>query len=56
MSQFPAGPWKKGAKRVEIKGLDDKRQINAVFEATITGEFLQSSLYTKVKVLGVTQK
>ena len=31
---------KGGAKSIEIKGLDDKRQITAVFGGTLTGEFL----------------
>ena len=31
---------KKGAKSIEIKGLDNKRQITAVFGGTPTGEFL----------------
>jgi hypothetical protein len=31
---------KKGAKRVEIAGVDDKRQITAVFIATAVGDFL----------------
>ena len=35
---------KEGAKRVKIKDLDDKRQITAVFGATITGEFLPVQL------------
>ena len=36
---------KEGAKHVEIKGLDDKRQITAaVFGGTITGEFLPLQL------------
>ena len=42
----PVSSWtmeKKGAKRVEIAGVDDKRQITAVFAATAVGEFCQSS-------------
>jgi len=35
---------KEGTKPVEIKGLDDKRQITAVFVGTITGEFLPLQL------------
>ena len=35
---------KEGAKHVKIKGLDDKRQITAVFGGTITGEFLPLQL------------
>ena len=46
---------KEGAKCIKIKGLDDKRQITAVFGGTLTGEFLpiQYSLYTRVVLLGV---
>ena len=39
----PVSSWmmeKRGAKRVEIAGVDDKRQITAVFAATPIGEFL----------------
>ena len=32
---------KKGAKRVKIAGVEDKRQITAVFAATAVGDFLQ---------------
>ena len=35
---------KEGAKCIEIKGLDDKRQITAVFGGTLTGEFLPIQL------------
>ena len=35
---------KKGAKRVEIAGVDDKCQIMAVFAATAVGEFLPVQL------------
>ncbi len=31
---------KDGSKRVEIAGIDDKRQITAVFAGTMAGEFL----------------
>ena len=47
LNYVPVSSWtmeKEGAKRVEIKGLDDKRQITAVFGATITGEFLPVQL------------
>ena len=43
----PVSSWmmeKKGAKRVEIAGVDDKRQITAVFAATAVGEFLPIQL------------
>ena len=39
----PVSSWtmeQKGAKRVEVAGVDDKRQITAVFAATLVGEFL----------------
>ena len=35
---------KERAKRIEIKGLDDKRQFMAVFGGTLTGEFLPIQL------------
>ena len=47
LNYVPVSSWtmeKQGAKRVEINGLDDKRQITAVFGATITGEFLPVQL------------
>ena len=43
LNYVPVSNWtmeKEGAKRVEIKGLDDKRQITAMFGGTLTGEFL----------------
>ena len=43
----PVSSWtmeKRGAKRVEIAGVDDKRQITAVFVATAVGEFLPIQL------------
>jgi len=39
----PVSSWtmaKEGSNRVEIAGIDDKRQITAVFGATMTGDFL----------------
>ena len=47
LNYVPVFNWtmeKEGAKRVEIKGLDDKRQITAVFGGTLTGEFLPMQL------------
>lgn len=35
---------KYGAKRVDVAGLDDKRQITAVFGCTLTGDFLPPQL------------
>ena len=29
-----------GSKRVEIQGIDDKRQVRAVFGGSLTGDFL----------------
>ena len=46
----PVPDWtmeKKGTKRVKLAGLDDKRQITAVFAATMTGEFLPPQLVYK---------
>ena len=43
----PVSKWtmeKEGAKRVEIKGFDDKRQLTAVFAATISGKLLPMQL------------
>ena len=43
----PVSSWtmeKRGSKRVEISGVDDKRQITAVFAATPIGEFLPFQL------------
>ena len=39
---------KEGAKRVEIAGVDDKRQITAVFAGSQTGDFLPPQLIYKV--------
>ena len=43
LNYVPASNWTmalKGSKRVEIGGLDDKRQLTAVFAGTMTGFFL----------------
>lgn len=43
----PVSSWtmaKEGSKRVEIAGIDDKRQITAVFGGTMAGDFLPSQL------------
>lgn len=49
----PVSSWtmaKEGSNRVEIAGIDDKRQITAVFGATMTGDFLhKSSIRGKLK-------
>ena len=42
----PVGSWtmdKEGSKRGEIAGVDDKRQITAVFAGSLTGDFLPPS-------------
>ena len=39
---IPVGSWmmdKEGSKRVEIAGIDDKRQTTAVFAGSLTGDF-----------------
>ena len=44
------GSWtmeKEGAKRVEITGVDDKRQITAVFAGSLTGDLLPPQLIYK---------
>lgn len=48
----PASSWtmdKRGSKRVEIKGVNDKRQITAVFCGSLTGDFLPIQLIYKGK-------
>ena len=48
----PASGWtmdQLGAKRVEIKGVNDKRQITALFCGTLTGDFLPVQLIYKGK-------
>ena len=48
----PVSSWtmaKEGSQRVEIAGIDDKRQITAVFGGTSTGEFLPIQLIYKGK-------
>lgn len=47
LNLVPASSWtmdQKGAKRVEIKGLNDKRQITGVFCGSMVGEFLPIQL------------
>ena len=49
---IPVGSWimeKEGQKRVQITGIDDKRQITAVFAATKTGSFLPIQVIYKGK-------
>ena len=48
----PVGSWTMemdGAKRVEIAGKDDKRQITAVFAGSVAGDFLPIQLVYKGK-------
>ena len=48
----PVSSWtmeKRGAKKVEIAGVDGKRQITAVFAATAVGEFLPIQLFYQGK-------
>ena len=48
----PVSSWtmaKEGSKRVEIAGIDDKRQITAVFAGTMVGDFLPPQLIYKGK-------
>ena len=43
----PASQWtmaEKGSKRVELEGVNDKRQITAVFAGSLTGDFLPVQL------------
>lgn len=43
----PVSSWtmaKEGSKRVKIAGIDDKRQITAVFGGTMAGDFLPPQL------------
>ena len=47
MHYVPVSAWtmaEKGSRRVEICGLDDKRQITAVFGCSMTGDFLPVQL------------
>ena len=39
----------KGAKNVPLKGVDDKRQITAIFSISATGEFLPMQLMYSAK-------
>ena len=47
LKYVPVSSWtmaKEGSKRVEISGIDDKRQITAVFAVTLDGSFLPIQL------------
>ena len=46
----PVAEWtmeKQESKKVKIAGLDDKRQITAVFAATMSGGFYHLNLFAK---------
>ncbi len=46
----PVSSWtmeKEGSKRVEIAGIDDKRQITAVFGCSVTGDFMPIQIIYK---------
>ena len=48
----PASTWtmnKEGSKRIEVSGVNDKRQITAVFCGTLTDDFLPLQLIYKGK-------
>ena len=48
LNLIPASSWtmeEKGSRRVEIKGLNDKCQITAVFCGTLNGEFFANAGY-----------
>ena len=50
LKYVPVPDWtmdKKGNKKVKLAGLDDKRQITAMFAATMTGDFLPPQLVYK---------
>ena len=51
LNLVPASSWTmalKGSKRIEIKGTNDKRQITAVFCASLMGDFLPVQIiYTR---------
>ena len=52
----PVSQWtmeRVGSKRVEIAGLDDKRQITAVFAGSLTGDFLPIQLIYQGKLKNV---
>ena len=57
ISIVPGSSWMmelKGAKRVAIAGISDKRQITAVLCGTMAGDFLPLSSSTKARPLPVT--
>ena len=54
---IPSRSWtmkKRGSRRVELKGIDDKRQITAVLCGSLTGVFLPPQIIYKGRLPGVT--
>ena len=54
---IPSRSWtmkKRGSRRVELKGIDDKRLITAVLCGSLTGVFLLSQIIYKGRLPGVT--
>ena len=52
----PVSDWtmeKCGSNRIEIAGIDDKRQLTAVFACSMTGNFLPSNWYTRERQIAV---
>ena len=52
MNYVPVSVWimeKEGAKRVEILGADDRRQITAVFTVSMVGDFFPVQLFYQSK-------
>lgn len=52
LKMVPSATWtmdQRGSKRVEMAGVDDKRQITALFCGTLTGDFLPVQLIYKGK-------
>ena len=56
INYIPVSSWTmevEGAKRVEVAGKDDKRQITAVFAGSMTGDFCHRNLCIKEKLNAV---
>ena len=51
MSRFIMDHGKEGSKRIELVGIDDKRQLTAVFAGTLVRDFLPIQLVYKGKML-----
>ena len=53
INYVPVGSWtmeKEGARRVELAGKDDKRQLTAVFGGSMAGDFLPPQLIYQGKI------